>query len=261
MLDTDEVHLWRITLDGLPSAALARLDAALAPADRTRRDTLVRPHAAARYTVAHGALRILLGRCLSVPAASVRIRTGELGKPELTGHEGNVRFSLSHARGLALAAVTAGRAVGVDLEYPRADFPLHAFVRRYFPPEERELVDSAPPDERGRTFLRLWTRKEAVVKAAGGRMAVGVAQPVHTPGTHGVVHGRDARLRGTWHVADLAPAPHAVDPHPKSTHPMSTHAVAAVALAGSRPYRVRTHDWSADAARWAVPHPSPCRGL
>lgn len=221
----DEVHLWHIRLDGLSPAAASRYEAALGPDERARRTTYPHARGRARFTAAHGALRILLGHFLGIPAVEVRTRRGPMGKPALPSGSPPVHFSLSHAGGRAVAAVSLGREVGVDLDHPRAGFPLEAFARRYFPPAERDLVLSAPCDDRQHVFLRLWTRKEALVKAAGARMALGVGQQVGASGDSAVVRAAHPRMRGTWHIRDVRPPA----------------GVAAVALAHDRPYRVVTH--------------------
>ncbi|MFH9575373.1 4'-phosphopantetheinyl transferase family protein [Streptomyces sp. NPDC017454] len=224
----DAVHLWYIGLDALSPSARRHLNSALGPEERARRATYPDPRRRARFTAAHGALRILLGRFLGIPATQVGMRCGPLGKPALPPGAPPVHFSLSHSGGHAVAAVSVGREVGVDIEHPRDRFPLEAFARRYFPPAERDLVLSAPCGDRQRVFLALWTRKEALVKAAGSGIASGVRQQVGATAGTAVVKATQPRMRGTWHIQDLSP-------------PLG---VGAVALALGRPYRVITHDWA-----------------
>ncbi|MEW2624650.1 4'-phosphopantetheinyl transferase superfamily protein [Streptomyces sp. NPDC048106] len=228
MADTDQVHLWHIDLDG-PSAGP---EAALGPAESARLACYTHASARARHTAAHGALRGLLGHALGLAPAEVPIRRGPLGKPELAGSDRSLCFSLAHARGHALVALATGRAVGVDLDHVRPGFPLEAFVRRYFPAPEQDLLLARPPDERPLAFVELWTRKEALVKAAGARMALGVGQEVGPPGVTSVVRANRPPLRGTWTVRNV---------------PSPPGGAAAVALAGGRPYRVVVHDWATEA--------------
>ncbi|MFI1734562.1 4'-phosphopantetheinyl transferase family protein [Streptomyces acidicola] len=226
---TDTVHVWYMDLDGLSRGTHRHLDGALGPEERTRRAGYPDSRSRARFTAAHGVLRILLGRFLDLPAAQVRMRCRPLGKPTLPPGSPPVHFSLSHSGGHAVAAVAVGREVGVDLDLPREGFPLEAFARRYFPPAERDLVLDAPHDDRQRVFLALWTRKEALVKAAGAGIAVGVRQQVGGTADAAVVTATQPRMRGTWHIRGLSPP----------------FGVGAVALAHSRPYRVIAHDWAA----------------
>jgi 4'-phosphopantetheinyl transferase len=79
--------------------------------------------------------------------------------------------SLSHTEGVLLVAVSAGCRVGVDVEVIRdrgvRDLPRHVLTRR-------EQVELARRDRAGRleAFLSYWTRKEALLKAAGVGLAL-----------------------------------------------------------------------------------------
>lgn len=228
--EPDEVHLWHIQLDALQAAvdALASFEAVLDSDEAARRAAFRHALTRDRFTVAHGALRLILGNYLSLPATRIRLRRSDLGKPELDLPGSEVRFNLTHAGGHALVAVTTRGAVGVDLEFPRAGFPLKAFTRRYFPAVEHELVLSAPPAERMRIFLRLWTRKEAVVKAAGSRMARGTALPVHGTDDQILVRVASGPLRGTWSAQDFDCAA----------------GIAALAVASETPCRLAHFTWT-----------------
>ena len=78
----------------------------------------------------------------------------EHGKPFI---EGGPHFSLSHCKeGIAVAV--DDEPIGIDIEHIRhAD---ESLVQRTMNEEERQNMDD-------RTFTRLWTQKEAIVKAQG----------------------------------------------------------------------------------------------
>ncbi|MFI1865212.1 4'-phosphopantetheinyl transferase family protein [Streptomyces jumonjinensis] len=83
------------------------------------------------------------------------------GRPYLRGHPG-VGVSLSHADGLVATAVGPG-AVGVDVEpATRRPGPLPV-LRRLLP--EAELREAAAQLDPGAALLRLWVRREALLKA------------------------------------------------------------------------------------------------
>lgn len=67
------------------------------------------------------------------------------------------------------------------------------------------MAAAAGPTERAERFLRLWTRKEAVVKAAGARLAQGLGLTVLTDADTDadVVHDPSGQIPGTWSVCDL----------------------------------------------------------
>lgn len=83
------------------------------------------------------------------------------GRPYLRGRPG-VGVSLSHADGLVAAAVGPG-SVGVDVEpSTRRPGPL-SVLRRLLP--EAELREATASRDPGAALLRLWVRREAVLKA------------------------------------------------------------------------------------------------
>jgi len=68
----------------------------------------------------------------------------------------------------AIAAVAIARSpVGVDIEIERSDVdPQLAALSGV----EQRLLAAMPADRRGSGFFRLWTAKEAVIKAGGGTL-------------------------------------------------------------------------------------------
>ena len=73
----------------------------------------------------------------------------------------NCDFNLSHADTLVACAVTATGRVGIDCERVRP-VQAAALLQRILSPAER-----APADTDAQIFFRLWTQKEAVIKAEG----------------------------------------------------------------------------------------------
>jgi 4'-phosphopantetheinyl transferase len=165
------VDVWLIPTE-VPPDRVAELAAMLDGHERRRADALVVLRRRIRYVAAHAAARVLIGRYLDVPPGSVSFTRGPHGKPEVAG----LRVNLSHSGDLAVLAVTSRRPVGVDVQrlLPHLDAPRMA--ARYFPAAEARYVAAAEPASR---FAELWARKEACVKAAGGRLVPGLALNVH----------------------------------------------------------------------------------
>ncbi len=92
---------------------------------------------------------------------------GEYGKPYFSGDE-SFGFSVSHSWGMVLAAVSDGN-VGADIE--RCDRCSDRLIQKCCTPEEREYLEAVP--DKGREFMRLWTRKEALSKLDGRGIAMG----------------------------------------------------------------------------------------
>ncbi len=80
----DVVEVWLIRTD-LPERVLADLLPLLDDGERERADGLLYPASRRQFIAAHGAFRVILGRRLGVPPASLRWQRGPHGKPELVG--------------------------------------------------------------------------------------------------------------------------------------------------------------------------------
>ncbi len=94
-------------------------------------------------------------------------------KPALAGHPG-LSFNTSHSAGTAVIAVAAGTDVGVDIERIRPIDDAERLAADRFAASEADQLRSLPAEDREIGFLRLWTRKEAVVKALG----LGLSMPL-----------------------------------------------------------------------------------
>lgn len=196
------VHVWLIPADP-PDEIVAVLDAALDDDERRRAAAIRMDRFRRRYVGAHGATRLILAAHLGLAATDIVWRRGRHGKPSLVGQSAQV--NLSHSDEWVLLAATAAGPVGVDVQREDSRADVLRMAERYFPPVEAAYVAAAGEDaERAARFFALWTRKEACLKASGGRLIEGMRVPVL--GTDHV-HDPGGRLPGPYVVRDLsAPA-------------------------------------------------------
>ena len=225
---TGLVRVWIVPVD-LPPEAEARCRDVLDDSERARAAAFLSQRDRRQYTVAHGALRILAGRALRVTPSALCWNPGTYGKPALAAPWSGLSTSLSHSADLVAVAIAAGRAVGVDIQHlvPRLD--VVAMSARFFPPAEAKYVATGhDASVRAERFTRLWSRKEAVVKAAGGRLwpNLGIA-----------VLGCD--------VVSCADSPGA---HQVADVPAPAGYRAAVALAGAAPFVTQAMGWPSEVA-------------
>lgn len=103
---------------------------------------------------------------------AAELEAGSHGKPALAA--GGLEFNLSHSGSAAVVALARGVEVGVDLESPGRSRPHAELARRYFCGPEAQSIENTPDALRETAFLRLWTAKEAVLKALGRGLAFGL---------------------------------------------------------------------------------------
>ncbi|NYZ14602.1 4'-phosphopantetheinyl transferase superfamily protein [Azospirillum sp. RWY-5-1] len=167
------VRVATLITDALAPERRQALLTRLSPADRGRSRRFRFDADRDSFIAAHGLLDELLQEVLGCEAAMVAADHPG-GKPRLRHptHAG-VDVNLSHTRGLAAAAVAIGCAVGVDCE--RLDRRIDdGFAEAVLAPEEAAWLRCrrGSPSEPG--FLHLWTLKEAVLKADGRGLGMGL---------------------------------------------------------------------------------------
>jgi 4'-phosphopantetheinyl transferase len=161
---------------------------------------------------------VILGREVGVAPEALVFTPDFNGKPALPG---GPHISLSHDGALALVAVAADREVGVDVRQLAESLDPVDMSERYFLPfEARYVAGGHDVQEQMDRYARLWTRKEAAAKVAGG---LGWAN------TKAAVLQRDLVAcvePASWHRHRVAPVP------------VPSGYRAAVALFGEAPFQV-----------------------
>ncbi len=119
--------------------------------------------------------RALLGLYLGRPADAVHFVEGAHGRPGLRDRAANLDFNWSHSGDAACMAIArALPELGIDMEAARARPRALELARRFFHPDEAAQLASLPVDQVQSAFLRLWTAKEAVLKALGQGVRYGL---------------------------------------------------------------------------------------
>jgi 4'-phosphopantetheinyl transferase len=163
---TDQaIHVHAVRL-AAPDEVAAHFQALLASDERIRAARFRFSHLQRSFSLARGALRILLGRYLRADARAIPLQYGPKGKPSLAS-PARLRFNLSHSDGMALFAFTLDCEVGVDIEAIRPVPDLEQIAIQQFSAEQAAEILALPAGGREAAFFRCWTRKEAFGKALG----------------------------------------------------------------------------------------------
>ncbi|TYP72402.1 4'-phosphopantetheinyl transferase family protein [Paenibacillus methanolicus] len=111
-------------------------------------------------------MKSLLGRKYGMSPHDVKLNQTAYGKPAFPGEW---QFNLTHANGVVACALVRHRRVGIDLEYMEAS-NLN-LVGHVCSQEERNYVQANAGSEL-HAFYEIWTKKEALIKAAGTGFAM-----------------------------------------------------------------------------------------
>jgi 4'-phosphopantetheinyl transferase len=202
-----DIHVYKAELSAGESQ-IGVSAALLSPAERARADRFRFPHDRARYIMAHGALREIVGAYAGIPPERIEFSFSRYGKPALSGFQPGIgiEFNMSHAGDVALIALSEVGPLGVDIEHVREETDPGQLAEACLTPGEIRMLGTMPVHERIETVYRWWTRKEALAKALGE----GLAQPLTR---YQVVppfvtrEGGGPAGRHPWGVWDISPYP------------------------------------------------------
>lgn len=165
----DEVHIWRHDhCADVSDARRAEMLAVLSPDERERAAQLRDEGRRRQFVTGRVLCRRILSFYAPVRPEDWRFALGSRGKPSIAAPvpPSPIWFSLSHADGLSVCAVTgAGPALGVDIErigHGKDSLPV---AEQFFPDVEVQALRRLSPSRQGEAFVRLWALKESYVKA------------------------------------------------------------------------------------------------
>ena len=122
-----------------------------------------------QFALCRAALRAIL--CGELGCGNEALSFGSLshGKPYalVGGVRAPISFNVSHGGRHGLIALAAAGRVGVDVEERKARRDLDGIAETVFTPAEQADLALAAGDQKIHLFFRLWTMKEALIKALG----------------------------------------------------------------------------------------------
>lgn len=161
-----ELHLWLARLDG--GLDIGPALALLTQEEMTRAERFQFEIHRRRFIEARAALRCILSLYLSILPHDIPLMATPNGK--LYIEHSHLFFNLSHSENLAIYGFTFNNEVGVDIEKIRASYN-DKLAQRYFSTEEYAEFSKLPEEQKTADFYRIWTGKEAVIKALGEKIS------------------------------------------------------------------------------------------
>jgi 4'-phosphopantetheinyl transferase len=178
LLRIDEAtHIWNANLDQ-PLFIIQGLSKLLSSGEIKRSKRMIFDKDRNRFIVRHGLLRVLLSQYIDLKPDQIQFCYSKNGKPELPGmlNEPNIRFNLSYSEGFCLFAITRGREIGVDIECSGRSLDRDQIINNFFTEKEKYSFHCLNKRQRENAFFKLWTKKEALIKALG----IGLSLPLNS---------------------------------------------------------------------------------
>ncbi|KAL6507742.1 hypothetical protein OROGR_023937 [Orobanche gracilis] len=187
-----ETHLWYVKpMEVNSESLLSQYMEILPPCERENVCRMQGEELRKSALLARALIRTTIARCIAqlmlywfsvdqinshTNPRSLKFRKNSHGKPEVewqiikNWRPPALHFNLSHTSSLVACGVTVDAQVGIDVEEKHRNIKhnILAFARRYFSKHEvQSLAVISDPRVQKMEFMKLWTLKEAYVKALG----------------------------------------------------------------------------------------------
>lgn len=190
------IEIWKANLEIAPELE-NQYWAILNTEEKQRASRFVKPEDKRRFIAGRGILRSLLGNYLNLTPASIKFDYLPHGKPILAENNCSppLQFNVSHSHHLGLYALTYFHyGIGIDLEFLRPLPEALSLAQRFFTKKEAAYLASFPLQRQQAMFFRLWTAKEAYLKATGegliGLQKIEIAASATTDNQFKVIKGQ-----------------------------------------------------------------------
>jgi 4'-phosphopantetheinyl transferase len=232
LFECDHVHIWRASLD-YSKSKLNLLIGSLSKDETERADRFYFEKDRTQFIVRRGILKQIISKYLEIDPKNLLFEYNRFGKPFLNSNspKHDFRFNMSHSKNMALYCISHQKDVGIDIEYIQKDIEFLQIIDRFFSHNEKKFIQKINIDKRKEAFFKIWTRKEAILKALGK----GISFPLEKVDVSFNKDNFITRINdndygqcteSSWYVKDLLP---------------TEDYVASIAIEGSNPGLILSH--------------------
>lgn len=169
-IEHQSVHLWQVYLPDLIPKINEFLNL-LNPEEIQRANRFRFALHRERFIVARGLLRNILSLYTAILPKEIHFSYNSYGKPYLVDNVLDFKFNVSHSQDVAVYAITQSYEVGIDIEMIKNNYNDNV-AQRFFSKEEYNKLATLAQKEKIQGFYRIWSGKEAIIKASGAGLFV-----------------------------------------------------------------------------------------
>ena len=207
-----EIHIWSSLLDQ-PEDLINLFHTSLSKEEKDRISKYKFKLLRDRQTVSKGLLKSFISSYLNIGTGEINFVQNEYGKPSLTPelNEIDLHFNISHSEHFGMFAFTIGKQLGIDIESVQEITNLNQIVDLCFSDSEKEWFYNSDPGLKKELFYKVWTGKEAYIKAIGKGLSFPLKEIEFKINSNNSiefqnVHG-DLPYRGKWNIFTFNPHP------------------------------------------------------
>jgi 4'-phosphopantetheinyl transferase len=159
------VSIFKVFLAQLKNIPTERIRNSLDEGEGRELATLIENQHKTRYMESVFLKKVILSKYLKVTMEAVHLGEQKLGKPTLISPKNSLDFNVAHSNDLFVCAIADSGLIGVDVEEIK-EIDLRTALE-FCCDSELAYLNTGNDIERRINFFKLWTLKEAYVKAIG----------------------------------------------------------------------------------------------
>jgi len=204
---SDAVEIWISTQ--LNENVLDEAPRLLTSAEQTLQSTYAFAKDRRRFTFRRIFRRLVLAKYLQCTPEALEFSSTTTGKPLLKSPQ-PIFFSASSSDCKTVLAISSGNEVGIDIERIRPLPDIDALISKIYTDYEQSYLSSISPRLLTREVLRLWTFKEAAIKANGLGLAELLANYSAFRNSDGewTVQGLKSTNQSIWNIIEIPVGSH-----------------------------------------------------
>lgn len=178
LLPNNIVHLWLIDQRSVQlETQRETFEQWLSSRELDGLDRFARPDLRDAQLITRAGLRASLSQYSdSIAPGHWSFTRSERGKPRLSDDAPmqELSFNLSHSGDWVAIGITVNHPIGVDVQRREPNKPVLELAQRFFTESEAQELAQLPEERQQKHFYRLWTLKEAYLKARGQGVSEGL---------------------------------------------------------------------------------------
>jgi len=211
LLEYNHVHIWRVNLD-YSESKLNLLKDHLSKEEIERANRFYFEKDRRQFMLRRGILKQIISKYLAIDPQNLPFEYNRFGKPYLITDslKHDLKFNMSYSNNVALCCISPQKNVGIDIEYLHKDVEFQPIIDRFFSQNEKEFIENIVINKQKEGFFKIWTRKEAILKAMGKGMSFPL-EMINVPFkknnfTININSFGNQGNESSWYVQDLFPA-------------------------------------------------------
>ncbi len=168
IINDNEVHIWSYLLD----AAISDVDffyGLLSEEEKRGIEKIKLPGVKNRRIISKAVVKDIISKYLGININQIKFLYNRFGKPVLPEDINlpGLSFNISHSGGFGIIALINKNQIGVDIEEIIELEDINDIIHTCFSKNEQSLFNNLELSEKTSLFYKIWTGKEAFIKAIG----------------------------------------------------------------------------------------------